>query len=67
MGSSVITAVIKPEPDTDLDQRLSVIESKIAELELLIFQGGNEADADRENRRPRARFEPASWPQGSPP
>jgi hypothetical protein len=38
------------------------IESQIAELKSLIFQDGSEADADRENRRPRARFEPASWP-----
>ena len=54
--------VLKQQSYRGLDQRLSAIESQIAELKSLIFQGGSEADADRENQRPRARFEPASWP-----
>jgi hypothetical protein len=45
-----------------LDQRLSAIESQIAELKSLILKKASEADADKENKRPRARFEPASWP-----
>jgi hypothetical protein len=47
---------------SSFDQRFSVIESQIAELKSLIFQGGSEFNTDRENQRPRARFEPASWP-----
>jgi hypothetical protein len=45
-----------------LDQRLSAIESQIAELKSLILKKASEADADKENKRPRARFVPASWP-----
>jgi hypothetical protein len=54
--------VSKLSLETDADSRLSAIESQIAELKSLIFQDGSESDADRENQRPRARFEPASWP-----
>jgi len=49
-------------PVSTIESRLSAIESQIAELKSLIFQDGSEADAKTENKRPRARFEPASWP-----
>jgi hypothetical protein len=54
--------VSKLSLETEAESRLSAIESQIAELKSLIFQGGSETDANRENQRPRARFEPASWP-----
>ena len=54
--------VSKPSLETDTKKRLSAIESQIAELKSLIFQGGSKTAANRENQRPRARFEPASWP-----
>jgi len=50
------------EPNTGSDQRLSGIESQISELKSLILQKASETDADKENKKPRARFEPASWP-----
>ncbi|MGZ4906863.1 MAG: hypothetical protein ACXV5T_09080 [Halobacteriota archaeon] len=46
----------------DLAQRLSAIESQIEELKSLILKNESEDDADREKKRPRARFEPASCP-----
>jgi hypothetical protein len=54
--------VLKQQPYRGLDQHLSAIESQIADLKSLIFSGGSEAEVIRENQRPRARFEPASWP-----
>jgi hypothetical protein len=53
------------ETETAIDQRLSTLESQITELKSLILQKESEADVYKENKRPRARFEPASWsPQG---
>jgi len=48
--------------DSDVENRLYQLESQIAELKRLILQKASESDADKENKRPRARFEPASWP-----
>ena len=45
-----------------MTKRLDALESEVNGLKSLIFQVGSEADADKENQRPRARFEPASWP-----
>jgi|GEM_PF-357758 len=56
--------VAQPMTQNDINSRLSAIESQITELKSLIFQEGSLADADREKKRPRARFEPASWPPG---
>ena len=50
------------EPETTIDQRLAVLESKIAQLKSLILKNRIKNDAYKENERPRARFEPASWP-----
>ena len=50
------------EAKTAIDQRLSALESQIAELKSLILQKESEADVYKEKKRPRARFEPASWP-----
>ena len=58
----VIKPVIKPDLNTGLDQRLSAIESQIADLKSLILLERSQNRADKENKRPRARFEPASWP-----
>jgi hypothetical protein len=48
--------------ETEVESRLSALESQIADLKSLTFQGRSEFEANKENRRPRARFEPASWP-----
>jgi len=48
--------------NSDVENRLYQLESQIAELKSLILQKASEADADKENKRSRARFEPASWP-----
>src|SRR5665647_2030283 len=50
------------ETETAIDQSLSTLESQITELKSLILQNESESNADKENKRPRARFEPASWP-----
>jgi len=50
------------ETETAIDQSLSTLESQITELKSLILQKESEADVYKENKRPRARFEPASWP-----
>jgi hypothetical protein len=64
-GSQVLQLgekVLQPLGVKAIEDRLSAIESQIKELKSLIFQGRSEADADRENQRPRARFEPVSCP-----
>ena len=50
------------DPEIDTEARLSALESQLAELQKLILRSASYTDADRENKRPRARFEPASWP-----
>jgi hypothetical protein len=54
--------VSKLDLETEVESRLSALESQIADLKSLTFQGRSEFEANKENRRPRARFEPASWP-----
>jgi hypothetical protein len=61
--------VIQPEPEViqldsqkDVEERLLELESQIADLKPLILQNDSKPDAYKENKRPRARFEPASWP-----
>jgi hypothetical protein len=57
--------VSKPSLETTQENRLVALESQISKLESLILQNGIKPDAYKENKRPRARFEPASWPPQS--
>jgi hypothetical protein len=58
-------SVDKPHPSEDtIGQRLSALESQIAELKNIILEKLGESDSKKENQRPRARFEPASWHHG---
>jgi hypothetical protein len=50
------------ETETVIDQRLTALESQIAELKSLILQKKAHMTPIKKNKRPRARFEPASWP-----
>ncbi len=60
--AQLISKVAQPETENSIESRLSSLESQIAELKSLIFQGGSENNAESQNQRPRAGFEPASWP-----
>jgi hypothetical protein len=51
--------VLKPQPYLGYDERLSALESKIDELKTACSPRRKRAAT---NKRPRARFEPASWP-----
>jgi len=52
--------------ETEPESRISALESQIAEIKSLIFQGGSEADADSKKGAPESGFEPESEPrQGS--
>jgi hypothetical protein len=43
------------------ENRLAALESQIFELKSLILQKDSKTAAYKENKRPRARFEPTSW------
>jgi len=46
--------------ETEPESRISALESQIAEIKSLIFQGGSEADADSKKGAPESGFEPES-------
>ncbi len=63
LGNNKTTSkVMQPSCTTDVKNSLLELKSQIAELKSLILQNESKPDAVRKNQRPRARFEPASWP-----
>lgn len=54
--------VSKLNLETAQEYCISQLESQIAELKNIILKKESESHSKKENQRPRARFEPASWP-----
>ena len=52
----------QPSHKKDLEAYLYALESELKDQKSLILKNARASDAYKENQRPRARFEPASWP-----